>query len=455
MDSWVLRQPVNGVGRGSDCKHVRRWGLLSFREQHGRHGARAALEWIVLVGVMFGYAYNLVFQMAPVATSGRLALLVLVMAFWRQGLNVGVPLVRQCALVVIVTFGVIVYGLIQWGSGGDTVLALRAFYLLSYTAAGATLWVAVSQQRGWSLEALFGAATCFQGMLVIYSLVTPAFRQWLPTVLVPLGNLSLEDSIRPPGFTNGGGAALSVVQGLGVYATLTVGERLRGIPRITWHVAAILCLISAWLTGRTGFLLGLGMCLVVLVSGTSRYRGWMVRFGVFFALIALALGPIVQSQLQESVPGYARLQDWAIEFFVSGINSSSVENLRSQPIPPLSLETVVGTGRTVEPDQTNASGSDSGYIQTYYALGFPMTIIWYGLIFGTLLRLAWRSGNRFRLVALTASLSVLEVKEPFTFKWIVPFLILALSTVSSPVLAAPSDTRRRNAAAAAMTLPEA
>ena len=99
------------------------------------------------------------------------------------------------------------------------------------------------------------------------------------------------------------------------------------------------------------------------------------------------------------------------------------------PIPPLSLNTIVGTGEVFDAEKSvNASGHDSGYIQTYFSLGFVFAIVFYVSYFLFLIRIT-KLKNLLILLFLIFILFVVEFKEPFIFKYILPFYILTLTVL--------------------------
>ena len=102
-------------------------------------------------------------------------------------------------------------------------------------------------------------------------------------------------------------------------------------------------------------------------------------------------------------------------------------------MPPLTVETLVGTSLVVRGD-VNASGHDSGYIQTYYALGAGAALAFYvGFLLLSLSTIVRRS-DRLPLLVFLLSLFVIEVKEPFLFKYSAPlaFVLALLATRRSP-----------------------
>jgi hypothetical protein len=73
----------------------------------------------------------------------------------------------------------------------------------------------------------------------------------------------------------------------------------------------------------------------------------------------------------------------------------------------------------------NASGNDSGYIQSYYALGLVVSVLFYGFLAGHLSGYLKASRGKGMHVLLVALMFVIEAKEPFIFKYGMPFFCLA------------------------------
>ena len=92
----------------------------------------------------------------------------------------------------------------------------------------------------------------------------------------------------------------------------------------------------------------------------------------------------------------------------------------------MSLKTIVGTGEVFDLRfMKNASGNDSGYIQTYYSSGFILAIAFYISYFWFLLK-ETKSKNLFSFLFIIILMFIIEIKEPFIFKYILPFFILNL-----------------------------
>ena len=95
------------------------------------------------------------------------------------------------------------------------------------------------------------------------------------------------------------------------------------------------------------------------------------------------------------------------------------------PIPPLTYQTLIGTGLVVGPNgEGNASGHDTGYIQTYYSMGLIMAFVFYVSYFYYLFIKVRK--DKFNLSYLLLFILVLvESKEFFIFSYAFPFFVFS------------------------------
>ena len=79
---------------------------------------------------------------------------------------------------------------------------------------------------------------------------------------------------------------------------------------------------------------------------------------------------------------------------------------------------MVGTGLVAgAAGEGNATGNDSGYVQTFFALGLIGGGLFYGAVAALLLGLVRRTKDGALLGVLTVAMFVIELKEPFLFKY--------------------------------------
>ena len=94
--------------------------------------------------------------------------------------------------------------------------------------------------------------------------------------------------------------------------------------------------------------------------------------------------------------------------------------------------------------------ADGGYVQMYYALGLIASIVFYGALFGTMcryLRTIKKSVNLTYFVMYALILVVVEIKEPFTFKYILPMLFFVIVMLYHKRICKETsdyDTKRKN-----------
>src|SRR5262249_46557179 len=140
-------------------------------------------------------------------------------------------------------------------------------------------------------------------------------------------------------------------------------------------------------------------------------------------LVASSFPDEIADTLSRYNPAFSSTISWSLGVFQRGAADPVLNDLVGQPVPPVTLETLLGTGLVVD-RYGNASGNDSGYIQTYYALGLVMAAVFYLAVAALMLKYAIRARYAFPLMALVASMFIVEYKEPFVFKYTYPFFVL-------------------------------
>ena len=389
-----------------------------------RNGPREWAHETLLTALLFMLVYNLVFTKAPSLSGGRIVLIGLTAAYpaliWERWML----FFRSYSVTVWSLVGICAYSAILSFFSGDWGQTSRLAHFLLLSVFGAVAWAAVEEGRtespADSFIRRFAIVATLQSILVFVSLFTPGFRVWVAGLLVRGGNINLLSAMRPAGFSNSGGAALSVIQALGVYAAFVAASNSR--QKAPWNLSALICGLASAINGRTGLLLVAAAIPISLVA--SKARGSLTRnLAVGFVLILL-LWPFAITRFRESIPEGDAIITSAEEIFVEGSGTASVQNLSDMPIPPITDDTFAGTGR-VGGDYGNASGNDSGYVQTYYALGIPMSVLFYSLLFFLCMGLVLRvQGDRLVLLQwLTVAMFLIETKEPFVFKYVMPFFI--------------------------------
>jgi hypothetical protein len=186
--------------------------------------------------------------------------------------------------------------------------------------------------------------------------------------------------------------------------------------------------------------MGLAFISVFLLTA-NRGRVSLIWTIVIVSVVAWVLAPTILGLLRSRIPEFDFFSQWATEIFLRGRETGSWTDLKHMPIPPLTSDTFAGTGR-LEAMGANASGSDSGFVQTYFALGLPMTVLVYAGFFGSAAVLTASSKSPVRYSVLFLAMLIAEIKEPFLFKYTLPFFFLTAATLSlSPRWSVAGGTR--------------
>lgn len=390
-----------------------------------------ALALLADAALLFLFLYNISFLAAPPVSTGRVVLLALLLshprAIWRDlrwFARTHGAFVIAFALVVAHVAAVT---LLDSASDYNQLSRLLNFAVMVLLGTFAFL-AHVGNDPG-RLARGVAMATGVQSLLIFVSYVSADFRQWVGTLLVEGGNIPLTSTIQVAGFSNSSGAALSVIQGLGVFAALHAARRERGgVRSVAFGLIACACALSTLAVGRTGLLMALAIFAAFAAANIGQ-RG-LPRLAAALVIVAGAWsvwGDETIAFLDRVNPSLALTLDRSVSVLTSTTTDDSVVDLVTRPIPPLSTETIVGTGRVVAADGTNVSGHDSGYIQTYFAAGAVATVIFYAAWIALTLTHALRARHAGLMCTLLVLMLVIEFKEPFIFKYAVSFVLLSFS----------------------------
>lgn len=180
----------------------------------------------------------------------------------------------------------------------------------------------------------------------------------------------------------------------------------------------MLILAASLFMGRTGLYLSIVALLMVFIEGVLRFDKsilWIVIGGAIIligCLIYIFIAPDTWS---------LRLWIYWITEIVDLFGKTRTLNvIWNMNIPPLTLETLFGTGLYRGLTNTGiAIEHDAGYIQAYASVGLIGCIIYYGLIYGFYLSMVNKIKSRkkkwiyfFALLAV----AICEMKEPFIRK---------------------------------------
>ena len=269
---------------------------------------------------------------------------------------------------------------------------------------------------------------CIQSVMIFISFIFPAYRDWLSTVMVEGGNIPLTDPFRVPGFSTGSGASLALTISAGVFASMALYWRSTMLRRkILYLFVSLFMSASCILVGKLGLFLSFFYIFIFFIISSSNFKHTLfIGFIFLISLFTLYLG------LEVDWEAIAYPLERSFSIFIKG-EDATAGALAKMPIPALEIKTIIGTGLAAKANGLNASGSDIGYIQTYYGFGLVISILFYGSFFFYLVRNILKldnSGNKLLCIVFFMPLFIIEFKEPFITKIIYPIMLLILIFLS-------------------------
>ena len=380
----------------------------------------------ISTALIFFLIYDFGLLILPGLTTGRLIfiLLCLFQIFIQKTFFVN----KKLQVFLSVLLLIFLASLIQFINSDDFKQSSRLIWFTIYSIITPFLLLKIFKDKIDFLNAFF-IATTIQSIITIGSFLNPEFKQFILSAIVVGGN-DIKDGFRAIGFTSASGAAFSVIQFCGVFSGLMLLKYTRDnlIKSIFILIFIVIGLLSTLIIGRTGLLCSI-IAIIYFLFINFNLKKAILYSVITFIIIQINFIKLLENQT-EGIDGFN------IEFFKNWIedgfilkNNNTVEAISRMPIPPLSLNTIVGTGEVFDAEKSvNASGHDSGYIQTYFSLGFVFAIVFYVSYFLFLIRIT-KLKNLLILLFLIFILFVVEFKEPFIFKYILPFYILTLTVL--------------------------
>ncbi|WP_170857200.1 hypothetical protein [Flavobacterium micromati] len=364
----------------------------------------------------------------PSFTTARIAFLFLVLMSIMR--NYGIP--KKVFYYLFVLFLVLAVAFIQFIFKSDSTQLSRLFWFMIYGVISPFLFVNFLKSRKEFLL-LVSVAVVIQAVLSILSFMNPAIKALFYNLVIFTSNFEEEQVLRAVAFASIGGAGLSVIQSLGVISSIAL-LKLNDFSiynKVLLWVGITITLISIFLIGRTGLFISFLFIAGYLISEIKSFKSTLI-----FVLIIGAIYQVNFVSILENMT--ANVDGFNIDLFTSWIENAfklkgndTSEVLASMPIPPISFETIIGTGRVVdESGLGNASMHDSGYIQTYYSLGLLCAFYFY-CIYIIFLLLQLKSKSNVYNYFLILVMLIIEVKEPFIFQYVFPFFVLSIILVTA------------------------
>lgn len=374
--------------------------------------------------LIFFIVYDISFLNLPsIFTTGRLVFILLLFNFNSYKKRI---LDRNSMFFLFILGIMFIYSLLQYYLSNDFTQSSRILWFSIYSIITPFL---ISRYFIGIKEFLYSflAAISLQSIIAIFSFFNPIIKNSILDIILIGGN-DIEDNIyRAIAFSSTNGAALSIIQFCGVFSGLLLLKYFSDSYRksiIIW-LGILICFLSTLVIGRTGLICSIISIFYFIFSSTN------IKNIAIFITLTLCISQINFNSILDKQTN--QLKDFSVDYFVTWINEGyQINNNRtfdaiySMNIPALSSETIFGTGKVFNhATGLNSSGNDSGYIQTYYSLGLIFTIFFYLSFIIFLINMSSRN-IFFGYYFLILLMLIIELKEPFIFKYVISFYILNL-----------------------------
>ncbi|MEE9337055.1 MAG: hypothetical protein V3U87_03175 [Methylococcaceae bacterium] len=394
---------------------------------------KSHLKFIISIIIVFFTVYNITFTKLASLPTARIAFFVVIilefpaiLLFLKNHFRNSTSKLYYTALLFV-----FIYSATQYiASPVDNTQFSRVLFFILFSFVSAIGLASLLNFKIDRVAKVIAIAIFIQSLFIFIDYNSADFHSFVSNQLVQSERYR-EDWIRAVGLTNGGGSSLSLVQFSGFVVSLYVINKSSNIvTTYVFSLMAISIFFSTLLTGRTGVVLEI--IFIILYPLTQKITTLRVIKTYIIVLISIGIvffifNNYILEMMLNSNSKFEFLLLW-LEEILELDKGGTVNTLQSMTIPPLSMETIFGTGLVSNPDGSNASGSDIGYIQTYYALGLIFSIIFYSslLLYSTVsFKKYFKSDYKFWIL-FTLLIFVAEFKEPYIFKYSLTFVLFSI-----------------------------
>lgn len=391
---------------------------------------------VLCVLLSFAMIFNISFVFAPSLTSARIAFFIIIVLSYNKIFyclrNESKFYISRCFFYILCCsflFSVVQFLL----SSGDSTQVSRLLYFFLFSIVGA---IGISSLLDFDINKVSKAivyAIFFQSIFIFVDYNSVLFHSFVTHKLVQPENYK-EDWIRAVGLTNGGGSSLSMILFSGFVVCLyLLNDTKQWREKSLYVFMAVSIMGSTVLTGRTGLVLEILFLLTFPLYNRSfnfaRILKSYLSLFLFISLFLYLLDNYLLNIMLDANDKFEFLLLWLEEIGEFG-SGGTVNALKEMNVPPVSLDTILGTGYVKTSEGFNASGSDIGYVQTYYSLGLIFTVLFYLSLFSYL---SWNfykyfGKKYFFWQTLVILIFFAEYKEPFIFKYSLIFVVFTVLT---------------------------
>lgn len=371
---------------------------------------------------IFFVLYDINFTFSPSFTTARVSIIVLILILITKGKKVHFH--GKIINFILVLLFLITCSILQAAFSNDFIQTSRLFFFMFNSVLGAYFIMPFIRDKN-ELFWLFLIACSIQSVITLYAFFIPSFKLVLEQYVIYGGNFGVDYVYRSVGLSSTSGAALSVVQSIGVIAAgLLIKDNSNASKNKTIIIIlGILCFLSIFVIGRTG--LWISFLFIGILFGTN-YRFILSILGVMIFFYFVDINSILE-MTTSNIGNFSAeyFSEWLGDAFTVS-NNVTVGAINQMRVPPLTWQTIIGTGKITNIDGTNAAGNDTGYIQTYYSLGLLLTSVFYTSLLLFLLSYLKNLKNKKALYILILITFFVDLKEPMLFKYALPFFVFCV-----------------------------
>jgi hypothetical protein len=386
-------------------------------------------KFIIKFLLVFFIIYDINFKFLPGFTSGRISFIIILSSFLFKWISSGgifsKMFLKENGWYFYVLIFVFLIAFLQYLSSNDISQLARLFYFTIYGIITPLILNIIFKNSNDFLLTI-GISVLIQSLITLGSYIMPSVKIILNNLVLYNAHFDASNNIRALGFVSVAGAAFSLIQFTGIFSILTYLKLnyVKWQVKILLNISIIIILISTLFIGRTGLFLSIFVLLLFFVFNEFSVLKNFIAILSFVLISQLNFEKVLDS-ITKDIDGYN--SELFIAWIRSGfrLNNDLVEGLNEMPIPPLTYQTLIGTGLVSGPNgEGNASGHDTGYIQTYYSMGLIVAFVFYISYFYYLFVNA-RKEKLYVSYLLLFILVLVESKEFFIFSYAFPFFVFS------------------------------
>lgn len=379
---------------------------------------------LILVLIMFFYIYeiNLSYLGVPTFVTSR-RIVIFMIIFFSIFKNMRIPintynkdLRRIINLSIFLAIYIFIISLvIGFGTGDHILFSLIRFLLFSLLPIFAFVDIFKSKDN---LLNIIIIVSLIQSIIIVICLLLPDFAFTVDKVFGQEGYALL----RSRGYNTGLGAATSkgsLQLSLGIIA---LGYKMISQNRkiLLYTILFMFITFASTTLSRTGLLLSFLVIVSIFIKLSK--RNWVSFIKMLFIMTILLIVAIIVVNRFDLLEDLQKIFKRLMILFENGPYKEYFEIYLFDPrtsIPSIDFRTIVGTGITSGLSGNNVFVNvDGGYLRLYVALGLPLSIIFYSVIFYSLFLVARKSKysiDKYVLLQLIIILFLGEIKEMYIF----------------------------------------